>query len=204
MSGPLTPSQTVECASYQGTNATISARLSDSKGHPLVIQWILNNEIRQTDRIPAAKPATAGQSTFTAIFPDGTTEMKVVVNDGESDPVVQSTSVTVVDTTAPVITAISASPNTFSPPNHKMVAVTISAPTKDICDPNPKAKIISVSSNEPGTGQYEITGDLTLNVLSERNGNGNGRVYTIVVQASDAAGNTSTKSVTVTVPKGNK
>ena len=84
-----------------------------------------------------------------------------------------------------------------------MVPVTISAAATDICDPNPKTKIISVTSNEPGDGQYQITGDLTLNLQSERNGGGNGRVYTIVVQATDASGNATTKSVTVTVPKGN-
>jgi hypothetical protein len=85
-----------------------------------------------------------------------------------------------------------------------MVPVTISAPVIDICDPNPKSKIVSVTSNEAGAGQYEITGDLTLNLLSERNGGGNGRVYTMVVEARDASGNASTRSVTVTVPKGNK
>jgi hypothetical protein len=127
-----------------------------------------------------------------------------VVNDGESDPVTQSTTVTVVDTTAPTITSLSASPNVFSPPNHKMVLVTISATATDICDSNPKTKIVSVTSNEPGDGQYQITGDLTLNLQSERNGTGNGRIYTIVVQATDASGNATTKSVTVTVPKGNK
>ena len=85
-----------------------------------------------------------------------------------------------------------------------MVPVTISAAVTDICDPNPKTKIISVTSNEPGVGQSQITGDLTLNLQSERNGGGNGRVYAILVQATDDSGNATTKSVTVTVPKGNK
>jgi hypothetical protein len=84
-----------------------------------------------------------------------------------------------------------------------MVPVTISAAATDICDPNPKIKIISVTSNETGADQYQITGDLTLNLQSERNGTGNGRVYTIVVQATDDSGNATTKSVMVTVPKGN-
>src|SRR5205085_4374573 len=119
-------------------------------------------------------------------------------------PISQSTSVIVRDTTAPVITSLSASPNVFSPPNHKMMPVTISATASDICDPNPRSKIIAVASNEPGPGQYQITGDLTLNLLSERNGGGNGRVYTITVQARDTSGNATVKDVVVTVPKGNK
>ncbi|HZE57649.1 MAG TPA: choice-of-anchor Q domain-containing protein [Chthoniobacterales bacterium] len=200
----LTGPQTVECTSYKGTSASISVQVSDSKGHALIIQWIVDNQVKQTDQIPAAKPTSAGQSTYTAIYPDGPTNVIIVVNDGESDPITQSTTVTIVDTTAPTITRLSASPSVFSPPNHKMVPVTISAAATDICDPNPKTKIISVTSNEPGDGQYQITGDLTLNLQSERNGGGNGRVYTIVVQATDASGNATTKSVTVTVPKGNK
>jgi hypothetical protein len=200
----LTGPQTVECTSQHGTSASISIQVSDSKGHALVIQWVVNNQVAQTDQIPPTKPTTAGHATYTAIFPDGPTDVMVVVNDGESDPVTQSTSVNVVDTTPPTITSLTATPNVLSPPNHKMMPVKISVTASDICDSNPKSKIISVTSNEPGAGQYEITGDLTLNVQSDRLGTGNGRVYTIVVQAVDASGNAATKSVTVTVPKGNK
>ncbi len=200
----LTGPQTLECTSYHGATAAISVHLSDSQGHPLVVQWIVNNQVKQTDQIPAGHPTSGGSSTYPAMFPDGITDVTVVVNDGESAPVMQSTSVTVRDTTPPTITSIGASPNVLSPPNHKMVPITISVTATDICDPNPKSKIISVTSNEPGAGQYEITGNLTLNLQSERNGGGNGRVYTIAVQATDASGNATTKSVTVTVPKGNK
>jgi hypothetical protein len=200
----LTGPQTVECTSSRGTSASISVQVSDSKGHPLVVRWIVNNEVKQTDQIPAGKPTSAGNSIYTTVFPDGPTNVMVVVNDGESAPVIQSTVVTIVDTTAPAITQITASPNILSPPNHKMVPVMISVTASDICDPNPKSKIISITSNEPGVGQYEITGDFTLNVQSDRHGGGNGRIYTIVVQATDSSGNATSKSVTVTVPKGNK
>jgi predicted outer membrane repeat protein len=200
----LTGAQTLECTSHSGTTATVSVTVSDSKGHPLVVQWVVNNEVKQTDQIPGAPGPSTAYATYTATYPDGTTDVTVVVNDGESDPVTQSTSVTIRDTTPPTITTLSASPNIFSPPNHKMVPVTISVTATDICDPNPVSKIVAVTSNEPGDGQYEITGDLTLNVLSERNGGGTGRVYTITVQAVDKSGNATTKNVLVTVPKGNK
>jgi hypothetical protein len=200
----LTAPQTVECASHQGTSASINVHVSDTMGHALTIQWIVNNQVKQTDQIAAQQPTTSGSATYTAVFPDGTTNVTVSVSDGQGTPVMQSTSVTVQDTTPPTITAISASPNTLSPPNHKMVPVTISVTVTDICDPAPTAKIISVSSNEPGAGEYQITGPLSVNIQSERNGGGNGRVYTITVQASDDSGNTSNRSVTVTVPKGGK
>jgi hypothetical protein len=200
----LTGPQTLECTGRNGTNASIEVQVSDSKGHALVIQWIVNNQVKQTDHIPASTPASAGHSTYTAIFPDGTTGVMVVVNDAESAPVTQATVVTVRDTTKPVITSLSVSPSVLSPPNHKMVPVTISVTATDICDPSPKSKIIAVTSNEPRAGQYQITGDLTLNVQSERNGGGNGRIYAIGVQAVDTSGNATTKNVIVTVPKGNK
>jgi len=200
----LTDPQTLECTTYSGTTATISMRVKDSKGHPLVVQWLVNSEVTQTDYLPASQPTSGGISTYTAVFPDGVTEVTVVVNDGESDPVVQSTSVTVRDSTPPEITSIGASLNVISPPNHKMMPVTISVTTTDICDPNPTSQIIGVTSNEPGPGQYEITGSLSLKVLSERNGGGDGRVYTITVQTVDVSGNSTMKNVLVTVPKGKK
>jgi predicted outer membrane repeat protein len=200
----LTDPQTLECTSHQGNLVSLAVQVSDSKGHGLVIQWIVNNQIKQTDQIPASQPPSSGHLTYTGMYQDGTTSVTVVVNDGESAPVTQSTSVTVRDTTTPVITSLSANPSVLSPPNHKMVPVIISVTASDICDPNPVSKIIAVSSNEPSAGQYQITGDLTLALQSDRNGGGNGRIYTITVRAVDQSGNATTKNVLVTVPKGNK
>jgi len=70
-------------------------------------------------------------------------------------------------------------------------------------------KIINVTSSEPDNGLGDgdtvgdivITGPLTLNLRAERSGKGNGRTYTITVEARDAAGNATTKTCTVFVPK---
>ena len=91
---------------------------------------------------------------------------------------------------------------------HKMVPVTIAVSTFDNCDPAPICKIISVTSNEPENGScdgnkapdWEITGDLTVDLRAERSGCGNGRVYTIQVQCTDAADNSSVDTVAVYVP----
>ena len=198
----LTTPQTLECASHQGTDGSITVETSDSQGHSLTVQWFVNNQLAQTDQIPGTQPTTHGSASYSATFPDGTTNITVSVTDGVSEPVTQSTSVTVHDTTPPTIASISASPNVLSPPNHKMVAVSLSVSATDICDPNPTSKIISVASNEPGPNEFQITGDLTLNLQAERNGGGNGRMYEIIVQSTDASGNSSTRTVTVMVPKG--
>lgn len=105
-----------------------------------------------------------------------------------------------------VISSLTASPASLWPPNNKMVPVTISAVVSDTCDPSPMTKIISVSSNEPtnsnaiAMGEAVITGNLTLKLLAQRNGNGKGRIYTIAIQSTDSSGNTATGTTTVVVP----
>ena len=62
-------------------------------------------------------------------------------------------------------------------------------------------RILTVTSNEAGDNDWEITGKLTLRVRAERAGKGNGRVYTIAVTCKDEAGNVALSTVTVTVPR---
>lgn len=105
------------------------------------------------------------------------------------------------DTTAPDFLSISASPNMISPPDKQMVPVTVTASVHDDTDPAPIVRIFDVTSNETITSaDYQIIGLMTVNLRADRDGNGNGRVYTIHVEAIDASGNRSTKTVTVTVP----
>jgi hypothetical protein len=73
---------------------------------------------------------------------------------------------------------------------------------------SPVCYIDSVSSNEPedGTGggqhapDWEITGDLTVNLRAERSGAGGGRIYTISVECAGASGNTAAATAEVIVP----
>lgn len=114
----------------------------------------------------------------------------------------------------PVIFTVSANPNILWPPNHKMVPVALEVEAADGGDSEPVCQIISVESNEPENGlgdgdtapDWEITGDLSVNLRAERSGTGGGRVYDIAVMCTDACGNNSIESVSVTVPhdKGKK
>jgi hypothetical protein len=118
------------------------------------------------------------------------------------------------DLIPPVIESISANPDVLWPPNHKMVTVTLSVDVSDNCGNGTNCQITEVSSNEPVNGpgdgntapDWEITGDLTVNLRAERTGKGSGRIYTITVMCTDASGNSSTGTVTVTAPhdKGKK
>ena len=108
------------------------------------------------------------------------------------------------DVTAPVISSVSANPSTLWAPNHKMNAVTVTTVASDNCGGAPVCRIVSASSNEPDngkgdgntTGDEQITGANTLLLRSERSGLGSGRVYTIGVSCTDAAGNVSPVSYT--------
>jgi len=143
----------------------------------------------------------------------GTHTITLRVSDGIAEAI-DEVVITVQDVTPPSFDSLVATPNTLWPPNHKMIPVVVSASVSDYCDPNPSVQIINVSSNEPdnakGDGNiapdWEVTGDLTVNLRAERSGKGTGRVYTITVRCSDSAENFSDRQVIVTVPhdQGNK
>jgi hypothetical protein len=111
------------------------------------------------------------------------------------------------DTTAPEIESITPSTATLWPPDNRMVPVELTVALSDNSDANPRAHIVSVQRSEPAAraprngADFEVTGPLSLNLRAQRDPNGPGRVYTITVQAIDASGNTSTETVTVSVPR---
>ena len=168
--------------------------------------------------VQSVYPANPIFTTFTYTFTATATSSTLRFSDfpanvtTSEDGILDNVSVVTVslpaDTTPPVITSLASSSTTLWPPNHKLVPITLSASASDNVGVT-SLKIISVTSNEPDNGLGDgdtagdivITGDLTLNLRAERSGKGNGRVYTITVGARDAAGNTSTKTVTVSVPK---
>jgi hypothetical protein len=149
---------------------------------------------------------TAGAALALAL-PVGTYVFTLTVDDHNGGVASDSVVVTVIDTKAPVITAVTATPSVILQTNHTLVPVAVDVSLTD-CDPSASCKIVSVTSNEPDNGlgdgdtpvDWKITGDRTLELRAERAGGGTGRVYTITIACTDAAGNTSTSTVTVTVP----
>lgn len=195
---------TFEC----GGAASIAVNVSDADADALTVVWSVNGAVVQTKQLAAGTTAATQAVNFTAEFPLGTNVVSVSVADSAGDAATCSTAVIVVDTIPPVITSVKATPNVLWPPNHKMVAVALAATVADVCGPA-TWKIISITSSEPvnsvGDGNtspdWEITGAHTANLRAERSGVTGPRIYTLTVQAGDAAGNLSqTKTVTVTVP----
>ena len=195
---------TIDCATpYHGV-----ATVQDPQGLALHVIWLLNGAMVQTNQIPAGAPMATNTVAFNAELPLGTNTVEVVATDSGLNTALCSTTVIVVDTNPPVIVSASATPNVLWPPNHKLINVTVHATVTDPCDAT-TWKIISVQSNEAvnmiGSGHtapdWVITGDHTVQLRAERSGAGHGRIYTITIQAVDAAGNLSAPAtVTVTVP----
>ncbi len=122
------------------------------------------------------------------------------------------TVVHVSDTVPPEIVSASAEPACLWPPNHDLVRYAvgqqIQVEVQDACDPHPSVSIVNATSSEPALtpGSGETTPDVfvgseALCLRSERSGTGDGRTYTIAVQATNVNGLTSPAvTVAVTVP----
>ena len=99
------------------------------------------------------------------------------------------------DTTAPVISAVSATPSTVWPPNGALVPVTVSVTATDNTDPAPVCSLTSLTASGPTPDGSGITGSLSVTVRAV-----GGVTYTLTVTCTDAAGNSSSRSTDVVVP----
>jgi hypothetical protein len=102
------------------------------------------------------------------------------------------------------------------PPNHAyhtFTAADFGASANSNCDGDVTSSIVivSVSSDEPDDNPLGADGTTVNDIViapdcksvdlrTERDGDLNGRVYTITFRATDAHGNTSTATVTVSIP----
>ena len=113
------------------------------------------------------------------------------------------------DEIAPTID-VSVTPDRLSPPNHKYVDVQATVAADDNFDPAPEVSLVSATSSEPDDApggsdgktrnDVVVVDDDTFRLRAERDETGSGRTYTITYKVTDACGNSSTDSATVTVP----
>jgi uncharacterized repeat protein (TIGR01451 family) len=125
----------------------------------------------------------------------------------DPDPTNNSSSwTTTVSNPPPIISGVAASPAELWPANHKFVDVTVDYDVSDNCGTVTTA--LSVTSNEPmsGTGEGDSSPDWIVidahhvSLRAERAGSGSGRIYTIMITATNSEGGTSTLTVDVLVP----
>lgn len=141
-------------------------------------------------------------------FPLGTTVVTCTATDASGNHASSTFKVKVVDTIAPVITSVTPSQTVLWPPNHQPVPIFVSINATDAVS-TPQCRISAVSSNEPINGSGDgntwidwliVTPHIVL-LRAERSAHGNGRIYTITVTCRDNAGNSSSATTTVKVPK---
>jgi hypothetical protein len=116
-----------------------------------------------------------------------------------------------IDVTPPTCTC-TATPDRLLRPDHQLVPVTVSVEVSDAGSGAAGFTLLSVTSNEPDNGLGDGdqpndiqgfepgTADTTGKLRAERSGVGSGRIYTMIYEAADLAGNTSSCSTTVVVP----
>ena len=88
------------------------------------------------------------------------------------------------------------------PPNQKLVNVGLTVTASDNVTTNPSISIQVLSDETLSAGDVSYTNGV-LSLRATRNNAGDGRVYLIVVTATDAAGNAASTCTTVVVPFSN-
>lgn len=152
-----------------------------------------------------------------APYPVGTTTITWKATDASGNITTGTQTVKVNDATPPVI-VLTTGTISLSPPNHSYHTFSISAfvaSVSDSCDAGVninKVVISKVTSDEVenGNGDGNTSNDIVIapdcksvQLRSEREGGGDGRVYTVTLQVKDSAGNVTTATRKVVVPKGN-
>jgi len=144
-------------------------------------------------------------------FPLGETLVTFTATDGSGNSASCSATVAVIDTTPPVI-EVALNRSVLWPPNHKFHDIVASVTVSDECDPEAGFTLVSIESDESPNGRGDGNTpqdirdasygepDLTFALRAERQGGGDGRVYTITYRATDAAGNEALGTAEVRVP----
>lgn len=195
---------TVECDQGGETTVVLTADVSDVDGDALMVKWSVDGVIVQTDNVAdSGESATTASLNMTHTYPLGTHTVSVEVSDEVNPAVTVSTSVTVRDTTAPRF-MIQAQPTVLTPANGLMVPIMLSMIISEAGDPNPRFETFTYSDEDDFAGKAgkKLSPDaISGSLRAECDPNGDGRVYLMVVKATDASGNTSFKCYTVIVPK---
>jgi len=152
----------------------------------------------------------SGDAAGVQVYAEGVTTVSVRAVDNAGNVSNVATLVVKLDLTPPAIGGATANPSILSSPNHQMREVTVSYSASD--NSGPATCSLGVTSNEPVDGagdgdtapDWEVLDSNRVMLRAERSGAGAGRVYTITVTCSDAAGNAASRAVTVTVPRGNR
>ncbi len=214
------PDLVFECNSTGGMELTLDASASsdDDQGDLLTCHWAAVDIT--FDDPDSVMP--------TATFPLGSTTVQLTVTDQCGASSTTDLLIIVQDTTSPQIQAALVDQPVLWPPNHKMIPISLDLLVSDNCTaPENLLLFCFVDSDEPDddTGDGSFTGDVNnedgfaepveveltfnpvnehwegqLQLRAEREGNGDGRKYSIRCMAMDNSNNATYATVCVTVP----
>lgn len=146
-------------------------------------------------------------------FPVGNTTITWTATDVAGNHSSATQTVTVIDNTAPTITLNGSTPSMW-PPNHKYSTFTVTNFVTSVSDNcggvsvgNVVIDHVTSDETENGNGDGNTSNDIVIaadcksvQLRSERDGGGDGRVYTITFRLRDTHGNVTTATKKVVVP----
>jgi len=185
----------VEATGVHGARVTLDGSgSSDPDGDALTYRWTWTRGRGLTKAAKGVRP--------TIFLPLGETVVTLVVSDGQADSPPDTVKTAVADKTPPSVRGLTAIPNKLWPANNKMRDVTLCYAVADAISPCPKVQVV-VTCNEPSfrASDAQVLDHRHLRLRATRDGQSKaGRIYTIPVRATDAAGNAGKAHTTVTVP----
>ena len=147
-------------------------------------------------------------------YPKGNTTVTWTATDGSGNTATATQIVTIIDNEAPVITPNASA--TMWPPNHKYQSFSLTDMVASVSDNCPGVSIADINirrvwSDEPedvgGGGDGNTIDDIVIagdcksvQLRKERQGGGNGRVYTVELSLTDVSGNTTIATFQASVP----
>lgn len=151
--------------------------------------------------------ASTVTSNAPAVYPVGTTVVTWTATDACGNAATCTQNVTVQDSRPPFVMSFVGTTMLW-PANHVLMPVGLTAWVSDLCDSGIEP-VVTVYANEddetPANGVYSPDArDIapgTLRLRSERVPGGGGRVYLIIVTATDSSGNSASACSTVVVPE---
>jgi hypothetical protein len=145
-----------------------------------------------------------------SFFPVGTTTNSFVLTNEQGMTAECSFDVMVFDTEAPVISNLSVEFDPFSPPNHKMIPVTVNFDVFDNCGIPTCEIYVYTSEPENGIGDGNTLVDTEvidvhhILIRAERSGPGDGRYFYIVLLCHDESWNSDYRQVILFIPHDNR
>ena len=184
---------------------------------PGVCTAVVEFSVTATDN--CCEPVVVCDPESGSAFPLGETTVTCTATDGNDNEATAEFTITVVDNEAPVITAIS-DRITLWPANHKYETIDLNdllVSAEDNCcgDASTGVVISKITSDEEedakGGGDGNTKNDMVIasdgksvDLRAERQGGGNGRVYTVYLAVTDNNDNQGTASCIVQVPHNKK